>query len=441
MTGTGWEFLTKKELLREAIIRDIQVDEGCTALTILSILMNSQLKEVNYELHVPKVTSISQELVNFQEARRSLKEYYDKVCESITIKKSRRLLSRLNHWLDRAKHLEKIIDLDNKSCVFEFQKFILEVKEKLSELSSQPVISHLSPVLETSLLDAAWPSQDNNNLCDMSASITHDNPTMPIPQSYSYSHPVVPMNTPVPTFSYEVAKLPNPIQEILKEGRHYNVEDYNAILFFLRTLVLLTREATRFKISDPEILSIIYPFCDGVLAEFVSNFMLGDVQISKFHTAFIQTYLPITILSRFITQFVLRPQAPQEPFHFYIQQVRLHAEMFKVNYTEQQIVEMIISNSTKPEIRSLFLNASPPKTIDELMVVANKLSHCESADLLRAKLPDPQFWNNSRITGSPTSSSPNQNKRTPVCFYCGITGHVIGVCKKRKRDQATNNSQ
>ena len=75
------------------------------------------------------------------------------------------------------------------------------------------------------------------------------------------------------------------------------------------------------------------------------------------------------------------------------------------------------------------------------MVVANKLSHCESADLLRATPPDPQFWNNSRITGTPISSPPNQNKRTPVCFYCGITGHVIGVCKKRKRDQATNNSQ
>ena len=190
MTGTGWEFLTKKELLREAIIRDIQVDEGCTALTILSILKNSQLKEVNYDLHVPKVTSISQELVNFQEAKGSLKEYYDKVCESITIKKSRRLLSRLNHWLDRAKHLEKIIDLDNKSCVFEFQKFILEVKEKLSELSSQPVISHLSPVLETSLLNADSPSQDNNNLYHMCATITHDNPTMSIPQGYSYSPPV-----------------------------------------------------------------------------------------------------------------------------------------------------------------------------------------------------------------------------------------------------------
>lgn len=451
MTSTGWDNLQKAELIIEARVRGLTVDETWSVLTLLSTLKDSQLPEPNYQLHVPQVTSMAQEILNFQVARGILEESFDKVSESFTTNKGRRLLSRVNHWIYRTQSLKEIVDPENKNLILELEKFFLGIKDSVTKMFSEiptqhPPVNDMAPLDIPPMNDSTaleFSSALNENAIQLAPNVfTPQSVVSPTAQLVTQPVPTVPMPTPVPAFSYEIAKLPNPILGILKQGRRYDVTNYDSILHFLRTLVLLIRQAVILNITDSDILKILYPYCDGLLADFISNIMYTNSTISNFHEQFLKAYLPLTMISRFTTQFVLRPQQLHEAFHQYIQDVRLHAEMFKVNYTEEQLVELIIMNASKSEVRSLFLNNSPPKTFSELSDIASKLNHCESGNLLRSSpSPTTPFWQPHRNLAIQTQPAQTTHRRTPVCFYCEKPGHVIRECRKRIRDRASNSGE
>ena len=125
---------------------------------------------------------------------------------------------------------------------------------------------------------------------------------------------------------------------------------------------------------------------DFVIQAIESSFSLG-----QFHSEFLAAYLPLTVISRFINQYVLRPQYNGESLTDYIQQVRLHSDMFNSTYSESQLVEIIIMNANRAEVRSLYLSSSAPKTFSELFKISNRLNQCDTGEMLRAAPSTPHF--------------------------------------------------
>ena len=66
-------------------------------------------KQLDYSLHVPKVSDFSTELKAFQVAKMSLEDVHEKVMKEPTAKRKVRLISRLKHWIFRVYKFKTII--------------------------------------------------------------------------------------------------------------------------------------------------------------------------------------------------------------------------------------------------------------------------------------------------------------------------------------------
>lgn len=437
--ATSFEDLTKKELTTEAYMRGIEVAEDWTVQQ-LQVALKSTANPVDYSLYFSQVT-VSSEITNLQVAKGILEEYFQKVSEDFTIHRYRRLHARLRHYIFRVQELMKQVpDGEQVKNLQEIFNTFSEYQSKLSQMKQkQPVVQVPVQAYDLENLDSVSPPVSVvHDRSDIVRPLENLNLQQSLAQNFSRN---VSHSTPsTPSFQFEILKLPNPIMEILKGINTLSVINYDCILQFLDILVKIKKQAGRLKIPDNDILQILYTFCSGILTEFVNQSITKGSSLSHFHSEFLQTYLPLTLLNRFITQLVLRPQNTNEPFETYIQDIKFHSEMFQCNYSEAQLVELLVMNSSSPEIRGLFLNSAPPKTFEDLFIVANKFSQCQTGDFLRSAPAAPPFWRSNASHAGFNSPLPS-SKPAVVCFYCKKPGHVIRDCRKRKRLQPEQSAQ
>ena len=429
--------LNKNELQVEATMRGVQVQPSWTAAQILLALKEVSTQK-EYKLYCPQVTNFELELKNFQVAREVLLEYFETCMEQPTPHRKLRLIARLKHWLYRVKEFSKLVSDSEKEFVAEIEKEFngylnwqsqeTESNENQNTQLGDTTNAEEGASVHTYSCDFSGPQQTNALVPDRT--MTVDNPNM-----HGQSNVATVVNPPVP---YEVLKLDNPLSSILKQVRELSVANRDSILHFLNIFVRVCRQATFLKIDDVIILKMLYPYCRGMLAEFIVQAIELGYTLDRFHNEFLAAYLPLTVISRFIAEFVLRPQRINESLAEYIQLVKLHSEMFKTTYTEAQLVEIIIMNSIRPEIRSLYLGSAAPKTFIELSTIVMKLNQCDTGDNLRSQPSSLQFKSQQQQLSLPSKPYiPAVSRPRIVCFFCGKPGHMRRDCKARKRLQST----
>ena len=381
----------------EAHIRAIQVQDQWTAAKILAMVKEGVDKQVDYTLFCPKVINLSCELNNFQMAKHELQEYFEKVMENPSTKRKVRLRARLKHWLFRLSKVKDIIDNNELQQVTEIETFFQELLERLNTLPTRDefegqfkqLVSNAE--VETNILSQdvsfAGPEED---LRVEQQTLDRENfhvGNVEMTQLDECKGPLLLDKM----FQYEITKLPNPISAILQQAREFSVNNYPSILQFLNSFTKLKWQAKLLRIHDLEILKMIYPYTRGILVDFVVQAIESSFTLGQFHSECLAAYLPLTVISRFINQYVLRPQYKGEPLTDYIQQVRLHSDMFNSAYSESQLVEIILMNANRAEVRSLHLSSSAPKTFSELFLISNRMNQCDSGEMLRAVPSTPPF--------------------------------------------------
>ena len=157
---TNLQELTKKELVVEARMRDVEIQESWTAAKIIQELKEAQIQK-DFKLHCPKVTTIVLELKNLQVAREVLQEYFETCLENPTPHKKVRLGARLKHWLYRIQELKMLVSDNEKEVVTEIES---EFKEYLNWMSQV-----------TGNSGNQNPQQDNITNAEEGASV-HSNP-------------------------------------------------------------------------------------------------------------------------------------------------------------------------------------------------------------------------------------------------------------------------
>ena len=385
--------LTKKELQVEAQMRDIQFEQSWTAARILQKLREVPIQK-DYQSFCPKVTTIKLELQNLQVARDVLQEYFEQCVEQPTSHRKVRLRACLNHWLYRVQGLTKLVSDDERMFVTEIEKEFLEYMNWTSQVTADSDNQHLVMDNTTNAEEGASSLANLSSFSGLEGTKTLvPNRTMVINETCNVNQKEASNLATVvsPPLQYDILKIENPLSSILKQTKDFSVVSRDSILQFLNVFVKLCRQAAFLKIHDLVIMKMLYPYCRGMLSKFVCQAIELEYTLDKFHTEFLAAYLPLTVVSRFITEFVLRPQRVNEPLGEYIQLVKLHSEMFRTTYTEAQLVEIIIMNSIRPEVRSLYLSTAAPTTFAELSSIVIKLNQCDTGDTLRSYPSSQQF--------------------------------------------------
>ena len=460
--------LNKEELIVEARMRRIQTDDSWTAAKILAAVKEKQYQQVHYSLHCPQVIDISSEIKAFQVAKHVMEDYFERVMQKPTSHKKVRLCTRLKHWMFRIMEIKHIVN-DNELQQIEtiesvFQGYlnellVLPTQDKQVNFQFNENKPNVEEGATFLLPNESFSGPEEDQLANYSHDVVRkDNDGVENTWTHVQKQAHKAITSPSP-FEYEQMKLPNPISGILKQASEFNVTNHPSILQFLNSFTKLRRQASFLKLQDNDVLKIIYPYTRGILSDFVLQAIENQYSLKQFHTEFLATYLPLTVINRFISTYVLRPQYSNECLGDYIHQVKLHADMFETTYSESQLVEIIIMNASRSEVRSLYLSNSPPKTFLELSNIASKLNLSDTGEMLRSAPPTPQVAiqaprskpekNLPQIQYEQQHKPSSQNQYPAqtqssyglICFYCGKAGHIRRNCRARKRSQLTSQSE
>ena len=196
-------------------------------------------------------------------------------------------------------------------------------------------------------------------------------------------------------------------------------------------------QARALNFEGKQILQMLYPFTKRGLADMVLRHIQQASTLDNFHSEIVSTYFPLRIYGRIVNQLLFRSQSPGETLAEFIEDIRLHADILRVQYTEAQIVSIIGSGATMPEFRAQFCSLSPPTTYDQLRLLCSRVNDLVSVDVMQNP-SRPTFSSNTRV--SHNFSGASFSRREPIiCNFCGISGHTSSVCRKRLRSNPSRN--
>lgn len=258
-------------------------------------------------------------------------------------------------------------------------------------------------------------------------------------------------------------KIAHPMERILTQIPCTDGLNVQKLVTFLKGLLDIKDIP---HVTDDQALTVLLAYVRPPLKDRVQDAVNNQLSIDRLHTQIIQHFIPTGIYDELKRNTVMRTQGHGERLANFIAEVRQAARVLKVDLTEFELVETILSRLS-PEERSRLALISRPRNFTELEQCCIYSSNVWYADQnrknLRANDPsrtqtqptitfpntrnalNPQ--NNSESTPtnrnhthrkSWTPSRPNMHpNETPRCYNCNERGHYSRNCRKEKKTRNT----
>ncbi|XP_063227204.1 uncharacterized protein LOC134533635 [Bacillus rossius redtenbacheri] len=257
------------------------------------------------------------------------------------------------------------------------------------------------------------------------------------------------------SFSNVFGKLTHPLEKMLKD---FPATDGLHIPKFLHFLQLIVKLRQSNSLHEAQLLEIIYPFTLGPLAERTNLAISQNLTFDKYHEDILSFFIPSRLLTQLQLSHFNRLQKPGEPLAVYVNEVKEAAAIFRLQVSEQEVINTIL-DGLSPEERSRLVFLSKPSSFSELDRMCIHSQNVRFADYHRnTHFPQSSSFKQSknlagsfsptqsdRVYVNSTASGQKQYKmpanqvnsdQKPVCYFCKNPGHKIKECRKLQQKNA-----
>jgi len=240
------------------------------------------------------------------------------------------------------------------------------------------------------------------------------------------------------------AKLRNPVESYVRELRSCDGLEVNALLHFIKTMLHIRKGS---DLSDSEIFEILSVYATGPLLNRIRSNKLFKPDVNHLHRDLIRYFLPQSLRENLIRDRVTRVQKYMEPLLGYVASVIEHAEILVCDYSEKQVVDILILG-LHPTVRSRLVFHSMPRNLEEfyqLCIHEQNIRYNDNQRGAHSSAPGrghqpiratPRFQPHPNFNirddrdqaTEPMSGNPHRERREPRCYQCNGTGHFARQC-------------
>ena len=130
-------------------------------------------------------------------------------------------------------------------------------------------------------------------------------------------------------------KLPHPLSGVLQKLSVLDGVDEDRLLVFL-DLVLQLQDFP--GVSDEEVLSLIYPYCQGSLAWLVASTLRRGCSVDTFHAEVLDFFVPRRRRDQLKFKLFYRLQANGEALGNFVHDVRKAARILRLGLPETEVI-------------------------------------------------------------------------------------------------------
>lgn len=235
-------------------------------------------------------------------------------------------------------------------------------------------------------------------------------------------------------------KLTNPLEKIIREiPSNVNGLDHNKLLALLNVVNKLKKCG---KLNDSQVLEVVASHVSEPLLGRINTHIQCGSNVSTVHSALLRYFIPQGLYEKLKRDLVHRPQGPDEPLAMYVCEVRNNAELLKCDYSERELIDVIIVG-INPRDRNKLVFQEFPKSLQDLEKMCMVIKNVEYNDWEREQIRGRrnQFGGNSSGRGyvnnvnTTNGREGGSNQMGPrLCHYCSKPGHFIRDCWRRGRD-------
>ena len=226
------------------------------------------------------------------------------------------------------------------------------------------------------------------------------------------------------------SKLPHPLSRAFGDIPRTDGLEVKNLLTFLGKILELREYPS---VTDSILMEILSTICLSPLRDRVMDCLSRGVSFDTFHAEILEFFVPARVMERLRVEQVYRPQAPAETLSRFVGEIRRVARVLRLNFSEQQLVDLILEG-IKPEERSRLVFCARPTSFAELDRLSIISRGVQDADSQRREVAGHLPRGPSRPVIAPVQSGvagqQGSHRQPPVCFGCGQRGHVRRDCRQ-----------
>lgn len=192
--------------------------------------------------------------------------------------------------------------------------------------------------------------------------------------------------------------------------------------------------------SSEEIIKLLLPKVQGQMFNLWMRAIGANANWDQLHSEILNTFFSNLRLRELQLSVIQRPQAHSEQFLDYVEDTISAAFALKVQLTENDVIESILSRCL-PETKQHFMFSNKPQSIEELRSFASRVSNSIQSDLRWFGQPNtqPTYPQHPGNISQSRTHPPNPNgQRLPhtqqgrpniICHRCGNRGHIAKHCR------------
>ncbi|XP_068085142.1 uncharacterized protein [Anabrus simplex] len=147
---------------------------------------------------------------------------------------------------------------------------------------------------------------------------------------------------PTPAFYQIFFNLPHPLATVFKGVSKFLANSVDEDISFLRFSIEFKDQAIVYNLSNDHVFQILYPHVSGALAEHIVKAISERWTVDLFHAHVHEFFIPSRALSTLVQKHCFRVQHFNESLSEYVQDIKLQAKIFRLHYSEAQMVANII---------------------------------------------------------------------------------------------------
>lgn len=417
------DFLLKKELMYEARVRGIEVEDS----TLVGDL-RKKLRELVKLGVKPNIGYLSGHVVGGEEYEyikvnlENLKERVEGVVESRCLSDIIRIEAKLAHYELRLKGLKGLF-VSNEAALAK----VSSLEESLNSLKEMVGKINIDLAEKDNIEQEITRNGEIEDEFEQSLVRGIQKPVL---MNQSISAPLNGVASPEMADNFNCqrnvtlnySRLPNPLERYLNRFEVTDGLNANLLIKFIKNMLALKNET---KLKDSEILEIILGYANGPLYSKILKCKEDRDTVSETHLIILKQFVPMGLRENLKKTMVNRPQRSGEPLEVYINELKIYSEVLNTRYTEEEVVD-IVKLGLNPETRAKLVFVGNPTSYADLDSMCIQVQNVCYNDVqrreVRAYLPP-------KHTVSRTVNNVEDRK---TCFICNKYGHLARDCFQNK---------